>query len=380
MDSKLPSRGFTFWPVGNGDSTTIVIDVDTVLQIDINHLEKSEDNDEPTWAVIEHLVEHLPRRNGRPYLAAFALTHPDQDHCRGFHKLVDEVDIGELWLTPRIFLEYKNDLCDDAAAFRDEAKRRVKATIVARGDPGDGNRVRLFGASDLLEEDDYKNFPEDRLVIPGSNLTTINDINLENVFCAFVHAPFKDDIEGERNDTSLALQITLRDGDAALRALLLGDLPYPVLKKIFERSDDNDLAWNLLLSPHHCSKSAMFWKGPEGEEEMLKQDILDAMATAAERPTYVIASSHPVPQSDKEGADPPHAKAKKCYEEVTETFLCTMEHPSEEDPEPIIFELSVGGIEFLGVIPTVKSAAEAAREARGGDEPPSEPTTYGRRR
>ena len=107
MAFELPARGLVFWPVGNGDSTTILVDSETSLQIDLNHLEKSDDNDDAGWAVVDELVESLPKVNGRPYLSAFALTHPDQDHCRGFVRLLDEVDIGELWFTPRIFREYK---------------------------------------------------------------------------------------------------------------------------------------------------------------------------------------------------------------------------------------------------------------------------------
>ena len=61
------------------------------------------------------------------------------------------VDVGELWFTPRVFREYKKDLCDDAEAFKKEAERRVKKTIDAKGDPGAGHRVRIFGYSELLE-------------------------------------------------------------------------------------------------------------------------------------------------------------------------------------------------------------------------------------
>ena len=101
MAFELPGRGLVFWPVGNGDSTTILVDSETCLQVDLNHMEKSEDDDDASWAVVDELVERLPKVNGRPYLAAFALTHPDQDHCRGFAELLDKVDIGELWFTPR---------------------------------------------------------------------------------------------------------------------------------------------------------------------------------------------------------------------------------------------------------------------------------------
>ena len=151
MSFELPSRGLVFWPVENGDSTTVVIDSDTHLQVDLDHLEKAEDDDEAAWPVIDELVERLPKVDGRPYLSAFALTHPDRDHCRGFERLLDEVDIGELWFTPRIFREYTEDLSDHAEAFKKEAERRVEKTIEAEGgDPGAGDRVRIFGYSDIL--------------------------------------------------------------------------------------------------------------------------------------------------------------------------------------------------------------------------------------
>ena len=127
MNFKLPKRGLVFWPVANGDSTTVVIDSATHLQVDLNHLEKSEDDDAPTWSIVDELVKRLPKKDERPYLAAFALAHPDQDHCRGFAKLLDEVDLGELWFTPRVFRECKKDLCDDAKAFKKEAERPARS-------------------------------------------------------------------------------------------------------------------------------------------------------------------------------------------------------------------------------------------------------------
>ena len=291
MAFELPARGLVFWPVGNGDSTTIVANDETNLQVDLNHLEKSEEDDDPSWAVVDELVERLPKVAGRPYLSAFALTHPDQDHCRGFEKLIKEIEIGELWFTPRIFREYSKDLCDDAKAFRKEAKRRIKETIEAEADPGAGNRVRLFGYSDLLDEDDFEGFPEERLTVPGNELQIIDEKDVSKDFRAIVHAPFKDDDTGERNDTSLGLQVTLSEGNQDLRALLFGDLSYPIIKRIFKVSSENDLAWNVLLAPHHCSKSAMYWKDEDDEEEELKSHIVDDMDNAAKDPNRVISSS-----------------------------------------------------------------------------------------
>ena len=372
MAFELPGRGLVFWPVGNGDSTTIVVDSGTCLQVDLNHLERSEDDDDANWAVVDELVERLPSVNGRPYLAAFALTHPDQDHCRGFAELLDEVEIGELWFTPRIFSEYGKDLCEDAKEFKKEAERRVDETIKSKGDPGAGNRIRLFGYSEVLEEEAFKDFPEDRLTVPGNELTEIDERDVSDEFRAFVHAPFKDDDAGERNDTSLGMQITLYDGSQKLRALLLGDLSYPIIKRIFKVSESDDLAWNVLLAPHHCSKAAMYWKDEGDDEEKLKKHIVDEMDEASLEPNRVVSSSNSVPSSNEAGDNPPHAKAKTQYETITESFLCTM-----DQDEPIVAEIADKKVVFAGAATAAMNASQAADEAQGSSETPKSAHTYG---
>ena len=372
MAFELPGRGLVFWPVGNGDSTTIVVDSETCLQVDLNHLEKSEDDDDANWAVVDELVERLPSINGRPYLAAFALTHPDQDHCRGFAELLDEVEIGELWFTPRIFSEYGKDLCEDAKEFKKEAERRVEETIKSKGDPGAGNRIRLFGYSEVLEEEAFKDFPEDRLTVPGNELTEIDERDVSDEFRAFVHAPFKDDDAGERNDTSLGMQITLYDGSQKLRALLLGDLSYPIIKRIFKDSESDDLAWNVLLAPHHCSKAAMYWKDEGDDEEKLKKHIVNEMDEASLEPNRVVSSSNSVPSSNEAGDNPPHAKAKMQYETITESFLCTM-----DQDEPIVAEIADKKVVFAGAATAAMNASQAADEAQGSSETPKSAHTYG---
>ena len=375
MTFNLPARGLVFWPVGNGDSTTIVIEAETNLHIDLNHLEKSDEHENPSWAVIDELVNRLPEIDGQPYLSAFALTHPDQDHCKGFGELIKRVKIGELWFTPRIFREYKKDLSDDAKTFKEEAERRVKETIEARGDPGAGNRVRVIGYSDLLEKEAFKDFPEDCLSVPGTKIEVIDDKDVSGNFCAFVHAPFKDDDVGDRNDTSLGLQISLYEGKQCLQALLLGDLSYPIIKRIFDFSDEGDLAWNVLLAPHHCSKSAMYWKDDNDAKEELKSQIVEQMEKASLIPNRVVSSSNPVPSSNQSGDNPPHAKAKIQYETITDSFLCTM-----EQVEPIVAEIKEEKIVFTGATAVALSASQAADKAHGSNTTPKDAHTYGQTR
>ena len=180
MAIQEPERGYIFWPVGTGDSTTVRIDENIYLQIDLRHMDNSEDNDDPAWPIIDELIDILPTLDDQPYLSTFALTHPDQDHCQGFEDLSERVFISELWMSPRTYREYENEdgLCDDAEAFHEEAMRRVKATIEAGGDPGAGDRIRIIGYDSLLEEKDFDGFPAEFLSIPGHTISMIDGEDL----------------------------------------------------------------------------------------------------------------------------------------------------------------------------------------------------------
>ena len=376
MAITAPEKGFIFWPVGTGDSTTIRVDQSVYLQIDLRHMDKSEDDDDPAWPIIDELIKILPTLDGTPYLSTFALTHPDLDHCQGFEELNKRVIISELWMSPRTYREYKSDdgLCEDAEAFHKEAMRRVKATIDADGDPGVGHRIRIIGYDTWLQEDDFAGFPPEFLSIPGHTITVIDGQDYAEQFQAFVHAPFKDDSYGDRNDCSLAFQITLTNGEGVGQALLMGDLKYPIIRRIFDASDDATLSWNVLLAPHHCSKSVMYWKDESAEEETLREDIVKDMGNAALDPGYVVASSSPVPTSNESGDNPPHAKAKAQYLRIVPNeFFCTHEHPNEADPVPVVFEVSENGFAYMGETTSSKPLSDAVKAAGGAAAAPAAP-------
>ena len=384
MDA-LPDRGFVFWPVGCGDSTTVVVDDDTVVQIDIRHCESAEADDDPRVAIIDELIELLPEREGKPYLAVFGATHLDKDHIQGFKELREKVTIGDLWFTPRVLWEQDQDeLCDDAKDFRDEAERRIKK-LKSDGKVDSGDRIRIIGFSDDLEKhrDIYKNLPEQSVTVPGSEFTELDGEDKAEVFRAFVHAPFKEDAEAERNRTSFALQVTLIDGDTELQAMLLGDLSYDGVKKIFDRSDDETLAFDVFLAPHHCSKSVMYGTDEGETENTLKQGILDAIENAAKDGAHIVSSSPPIPASDKDAANPPHRVAADHYEELVDDghFLCTGEHPNEDSPEPIVFEVSDGDVtvhESAGASTARNSVlGGAVSTARGSAAPSQTPVGFG---
>ena len=77
----LPKQGFVFGHLG-AETAPIVVNDETVMQIDLRHMSKADDEKEPAIGVIDELVRLLPKKDGKPCLAVFALTHPDDDHIR----------------------------------------------------------------------------------------------------------------------------------------------------------------------------------------------------------------------------------------------------------------------------------------------------------
>lgn len=381
-------RGVLFWPVGTGDSTTFVIEPDIVImQVDLRHTAKAEDDDDDGAPIVDELIERLPSYEDRPFLSAFALTHPDKDHIQGFEQLLNSVDIGELWFSPRIFREHTDDLCPDAVIFRTEAHRRVDATIAAGGDPGFGNRVRLIGYDTLLEEEHYQGFPAEFFTVPGNAITMLDGVDRTGTFRAFIHAPFKqDEMVGDRNNTSLVMQIRLNDDPALGGVLLFGDHKYHTVRKVIDVTKVNDnedeLLWQILLSPHHCSKSLMY-QDEEGKT-VLKQDILDDLESFQVGDGFIIASSSSIPSGNVSGDNPPHAKAKNRYEEIARGgFLCT--HDDGGHAQPLIF-IDIDGVLTLQAdaeseatkAADTSTLAAAVGIARGGDAPPVEKVGFGR--
>ncbi len=356
----LPGQGILFWPVGTGDSTTIVIDDRHVVQVDIHDMVSAGEEDAVVTAVVDRLVESLPQgADGRPYLTAFILSHADKDHVLGFRDLLERVTIGEIWATPRLWreeAEAEGGLCPDAEAFHREAARRVAAVrkAVAAGlQPASGDRIRVIGYDVAQEDHEYSELPAEHLSRPGDAVSRLDGEELGDRFEVFVHAPFKDDCAAERNATSLAMQVILKDGSGSEgHALLLGDLAYETIEKIFSYSEYHGrperLAWEVLLAPHHCSKRVMY--ASEDGKEVLKRDILDALSRHAADGAVIAVSSSTFRSEDEPGDNPPHIAARNRYEELVDEVVVTAEHGGAGSPQPVVFTVGPGG---LAIVPPV---------------------------
>ena len=158
----------TFFPVGNGDMTLVALDSGKTILIDINIRAAADDPDDDTPDVAAKLRKRLKRdANGRLYVDAFLLSHPDQDHCAGlrnhFHlgpprewsKADDKVLIREMWSSPMVFRRASRDhtLCEDARAFNKEARRRVQL-FRDQGAAVEGDRILILGEDENGKTDD----------------------------------------------------------------------------------------------------------------------------------------------------------------------------------------------------------------------------------
>jgi beta-lactamase superfamily II metal-dependent hydrolase len=350
MTIELPARAFVFWPVGCGDSTTVKVNTNVFMQIDIHN---PMDPDSEYHQVIDSLMDVLPLdKYGVRYLAVFVLTHAHLDHCKGFKKLMEkvadgELRIGELWFSPRIFrdaVDDDEDLSEDAQAFTDEALRRAKEVCQQGEDTPSGDRVRVIGNDDILGEDDYKDLPDRFKSRPGDTVTVLDGAHFdEEEFRVFLHAPFGDDSAAERNHTSVAMQITIGEGEARGRLMVFGDLEAASLRRIFDYSEDADVAWNVFLTPHHCSKYALFEKDDDGNH-ILDDDLVLRISDTQVTPGWIVASSSG-DFTDEAGSNPPHTMTREQYEAIAPcSFLCTAEYPDPETDDPIVFAITEDGI------------------------------------
>ncbi len=353
----MPDPTITYFPVGNGDTSLIKFSDKTTFIIDLNVTEANDDEEETNrYDIHTHLLKEVRKdEKEHPHTDGFLLTHPDQDHIRGFPKVFytgnptkysenDEKEgriiIDEMWFAPRIFWEGR-DLSDDAKAFKKEVNRRI-ALYKNGGDERNlaGNRIRIIGYSDNPSLEGL----EDIVTVPGSTINLINGSNKED-FHFFVHAPLKKETDAdweEHNRTSIILQgrFSVDGEEEAALVFWGGDAGCPIWEEIIEKSDDTYLQWDLLLAPHHCSWS--FFSELPSDDEKPSDNILAFLKNSKRTGAYVISSSKPIKNDDD---NPPHYSAAQRYKEKVgnEHFLCTGEHPKEKKTEPIYFRMTKNG-------------------------------------
>ncbi|MCK6649078.1 MAG: cobyric acid synthase CobQ [Bacteroidia bacterium] len=347
-----------YYPVDNGDTSLITLSDETKILIDISITEASQEekNDERYDVKRDLLDNELKKNNNNPFVDVFILSHPDQDHIRGFEKHFfkddlsnytkedrkDElIQIFELWYSPKVFERYNNQLSDDAKAFKKEAKRRMDLYKKDKNEANkDGNRLRIIGYSD---NDELKGL-EDRMTIPGNIINEFNG-KAKDDFELFIHGPLKDDIkDDDRNESSIVFQarFSVDNVEKTCLAFWGGDAGWRVWESILDKSEEEDLQWDLFLAPHHCSWTFFNDNTDEGKKEVQKSAKKMLEKRIGEN-AKIISSSKEVKNNDD---NPPSYKAKTEYVKIvgSKNFHCLATDSNTTPPEPIEFEVkSTGG-------------------------------------
>lgn len=381
----------TFFPVGNGDMALLRLLDGTTILIDCNIRKAADDPaDKETRDVAKDLRARLPRdANGRPYVDAFLLSHPDKDHCTGlckhFHlgSLEDYADddkpdaekkivIREMWSSPIVFRRASkiHVLCDEAKAWATEARRRVrlyKEKLWA----SEGDRILILGE----DKDGKTDGLEAILVRSGEIFTKVNGAS-NSYFSAHLLAPSlvcEDDEEFElraKNQSSVILNfeiVATHVGMNRYRFLTAGDAEVAIWERLWDRYQDEPetLEYDVLETPHHCSWHVLSWDSWSecGEDAEVSEKARSALGQARYG-AKIIASSKPIKDED---GDPPCTRAKREYESILDPkdgkFLCTGEEPHWWAPAPIDVDILAGGPRVREATTATAAAATAAAAA-----------------
>ena len=398
----------TFFPVDCGDMTLIALGdkAKTTILIDCNIRAAADDSSDSTRDVAGDLRDRLNRdMNGRPYVDAFLLSHPDQDHCRGIRnhlylgdpaeypddKKADSekrIFIRELWSSPMVFrrASKNHSLSEDAKAINSEAKRRVSANRDSKFvGVGEGNRILILG-----EDEDGKTDQMGAILVRTDEIFTRVNGFASNLFSARLLAPLPkfddDEVEEEtlsKNHSSVVLNIELAENESrrVLKNLLSGgDAEVAIWEQLWEKHEESPevLQYDILQTPHHCSWHSLSYDSWSEKRNEGKVSESAKAALSQIRPNgIIVATSGPIKDDDN---DPPCYGAKREYEEIVKTvggtFRCTGEYPTADAPSPLEFKVSGGMIleivrEFRRRAPAIlTSGIIDAIGARGAEREP----------
>jgi len=344
----------------------------TNILVDCNIRAAADDPEDSARDVAADLRRCLKTdKKGRPYVDVFLSTHPDEDHLRGLKKhfyLGTPADYGddekpagekrivikEVWSSPIVFRRASKDhkLCDDAFAFNIEAKRRVR---FARDQKftgiGDGDRILVLGEDEDGKTDDLTSI----LVKVDETFDKVNGAQ-NSLFKARLLAPLPAADEDEadamgKNHSSVILNMELADGAAreTVRNFLTGgDAEVLIWEKLWEKYQNelDVLAYDILLSPHHCSWHSLSYdsRSDKGDDAKVCEAAKSALSQIRAG-GQIIASSCAIKDDD---CDPPSHAAKHEYELIVTKgkgkFLCVGELPTEADPAPLEFVIGDGSL------------------------------------
>lgn len=372
-----------FYPVGNGDTSQIILENGKRILFDFRHQKNSEEEGSRDFNLKKHLKDELGKEK-RDYFDVVAFTHSDKDHiCNSteFFELLyaskyqgnGRIKIKELWVPAAMILETaaNGEQSEEFVIWRQEARHRLK----------EGKGIRVFSKPGKLKqwlEDNQLSLDTRRSLITDAGQLVPNfDLGIDQVefFC---HSPFIKHVDGNddilRNEAALIFQVRFEVGGTRFDYLAVGDSKHDVLEDIVDITNYHNkkdrLDWNLFNIAHHCSYLAL---GPDkGDKETTPVKNVKELLLHGQEDAYIVSSCNPI-GSDKNAygqQQPPHVQAKNTYVSYLKKvngrrFLITMEEPSEARPQPIVFEISKDGGKLalaknVGITSIITSPAKRA--------------------
>lgn len=356
-----------FYPVGNGDTTQIILSNGRRVLFDFCHRAKAEENGTPEIDLKTRIKKDL-KAVDRDYFDVVAFTHADLDHIQGSTEFFElqhakkyqgegRIKIHELWMPAAMLLEVadRDKQTEEFALLRQEGRHRLLEgkDILVFSKP----QALMDWLEPLLKERGESASSRDHLFVDAGTIVPGFTLAKDSVeyFC---HSPFiKHCDEGDiiRNSAALVFNVRFSADGSTYDYLEVGDAEYCDLEDIvsitqYHKNDDR-LAWDLFNIPHHCSYRSL--NDEKGDAETTPTPLVKELLMMGKADAYIVSCSKPIPdeKGSYEQVQPPHIQARKAYKHYLEKvdgrrFLVTMEEPNETKPEPIIFEIGSKGVSW----------------------------------
>lgn len=362
----------TFFPLGNADTTLLRLANNDLVLLDYANMRGGQ-ADDPRIDLPKALLDELDDA-GRSSFRVVAFTHLDDDHICGaseffwfdyarIHQGPDRVKIDELWVPAAAITE--TDLAGDAWTIRQEARHRLKNGYGIKVFSRPANLQAYLADWGLTVEDRKDCIVDAGCLVPGFSKFDAGGAEF------FVHSPFAwrtDNGLEDRNEGSIVVQMTVREGGNESYALLGADINHETLSQIVQTSrkhgNTDRLRWDVLKLFHHCSyKSLSADKGEDVTEPV--PDVKWLFETLAREKDIIISPSWPIPEkgsADDLDPQPPHRQAANYYKRIIKDsngqFRVTMETPTRNNPKPIKLKITAAGVAVV-----IAGAASIATQA-----------------
>ena len=228
-------------------------------------------------------------------------------------------------------------------------KRRIQLFKDEKSIQSEGDRALILGYIPEEKADGIEDIVQD----VNSTFSYINSKDLSDKIGVLVLGPLpqqeeeEDDDFKEANRGSVIVKMSINEAsiyDSYDHKLLLpGDADVFVWEQLWSmHKAGSDLNYDILLTPHHCSWRALSSDSESDCDDPKISDDAKSALSKTEDNAYAIATCKPIKNDDD---TPPSYQAKKEYIDIvgSDNFICTAEHPEEDNISPIIFNLTAGG-------------------------------------